>query len=188
MSRQGYILVDSEKELIRLVWKQALVLLSIASSSTPQSIVTESVWKDCATEYANNFTKCFSVTVSSYFHCLVYHYGWFLTQFSGIEYLSNYSIETNIHWIKKNTFTSTNHFGGKNANSCWGQLIEKHLRCQDSFIASLQKKKTVKENWADTVLMDDDEVPQLSVFTFGRLLEKSLLGLEESLFGNPNES
>ena len=161
------------KDLIKLVWKQALVLLTIASSAHPNSLITEEAWMVCAKEYATNFMKCFAVQVSSYMHCFVYHYGYFLVKHCGMEYLSGYSIETNIAWIKKNTFTSTNHFGGKELNACWGQLIEKHLRCQDRFKALLLQKRE-KPNWADNLFQQDTTVQDLSIFTLGRLMEESV--------------
>ena len=46
-----------------------------------------------------------------------------MERYSGIEKLSNYSTEGNIKWIKQMLHSSTTHFGGKEGDLCWCQLL-----------------------------------------------------------------
>ena len=49
-----------------------------------------------AKKFATNYVE---LTTSK--HCFIYHIGYYLEMFSGIERLGNYSVEGNIKWIKK---------------------------------------------------------------------------------------
>lgn len=121
----------------RLMWEQALVLLAWASD--PEAHIDEKTWIHCAKQFAGWFVDMtHKKKVTSYLHCFVYHYGYFLERYGRIEGLANYSIESNMKWMKDRLQRSTNHAGGRNGDmDCWKQLLELHFRSQETMKAKL---------------------------------------------------
>ena len=120
--------------LTRKVWNQAEMLLAIASADRFE--LTADKWKLYATEFATNLVKLYSEKcVTSYLHCFVYHYGYWLEKFGAIEKLGNYSIETNVKWVKDNYARASNHGGGVAGSDSapLAQLLSKHFRMQRTF-------------------------------------------------------
>ena len=134
---------------LKEVWKQALCLLAVASD--PAESTKELDWKNCAKLFAKDFQKlATNSNITSYLHCFVYHIGYYLEKYSGIEKLANYSTEGNIKWIKDSLSSSTAHFGGKNSDHCWAQLLQKHYRSQISFKKTLPQDNRNK-HWSSTL-------------------------------------
>lgn len=133
------------KEKIHLVFQQALYLLSVASSPRPN--ISEQDWLTCSKIFMSNYKEISIGAITSYIHVFVYHCGYFLEQYGGIEKLGNYSIEGTIHYIKKTVTNSTSGFGGRNEdkNHCLSQVLEKNRRQQPLFKKELPQKESTMQ-------------------------------------------
>ena len=133
---------------IKLVFKQALYLLTIASSTDESIILPEEDWIMCAKIFASNFQAISSTNyATSYLHLFVYHLGYFLNEYGCLEKLSNFSIENTIHYIKKTILSSTSKFGGRSEreNNTYSTVLEKNYREQESFKESLPEEENDRQ-------------------------------------------
>ena len=133
----------------KIMWEQALVLLAWASD--PEAEIDEQTWMYCAKQFASWFVDMtHKKKVTSYLHCFVYHYGYFLEQYGRIEGLANYSIESNMKWMKERIQRSTNHAGGRKGDmDCWRQLLQLHFRSQDTMKAKLPQGN--RKTWTSSL-------------------------------------
>ena len=136
------------------IFEQGLILISICCSSNPT--ITESDWLHVAKIFASNWKKM-SLVQTTYLHVFVYHVGYFLEKYSGLEKYANYSIEGIVHYTKKNISSSTNHFGGWSSKNdefnCFKQLLEKNFREQPAFKSALPMYENPKQ-WSCTISSD----------------------------------
>ena len=147
MSRCIHVSKETLKQDIIHMWKLALILLTIASAPKPN--VTEEKWMIMAKQFAKSVEKVnYKHTTTSYLHCFVFHYGYYLQHFGQIEGLGNYSIECNVKWMKTNLRLSTNGQGGRKGDiDCWRQLLQKHFRTQEKFKKDIAKVKESNKSW-----------------------------------------
>lgn len=136
--------------LTHKVWNQANVLLAVASGDKFE--LNAEQWQRYAAEFAENLVTLYSDRcVTSYLHCFVYHYGYWLEKFGGLEKLGNYSVETNVKWMKDNYARASNHGGGRRGTDAapLAQLLSKHFRMQQTFKAALPRES--QKSWTRTL-------------------------------------
>lgn len=90
---------SSKIRILKLLWHQLTCILAIVAESF--AMMTEERWIIGLKNFALEFLKLAAPSdVTSYLHVLVYHVGYFLEQYEGIERFSNYSVEGTIKWLK----------------------------------------------------------------------------------------
>ena len=131
-SRKNKILQRNNNPTVEDVTAKCFPLLRLAMKYKPREheFVREEKWKIDAKEYANLFIQCYgAAAVTPYIHVFVYHLGFYLETYDGVEKFANYPIEGCHLENKRNFQHSTNKFGGKTAtanNNPGVQLLRIH--------------------------------------------------------------
>jgi hypothetical protein len=94
------------------VWElyHPLATLSMQARVT----ITEEEWLDEARPFGQAFCTAYGrKQVTTYMHIFVYHYGFFLQTYHGIEKFANYALEGKHRVTKRTLARATSGFGGK---------------------------------------------------------------------------
>lgn len=88
------------------LWESAFALLTLATQE--RVTITEKEWLDMARPFGKAFVKLYhKEDVFPYLHVMVYHVGYFLSEYNSMEVFSNYGIEGNVSVLKQVTKRST---------------------------------------------------------------------------------
>jgi hypothetical protein len=132
---------------VKLLWKQAWVLLSVLAE--PQFDIKEEWWMEKAKQFAKLFVKRYPAEdITPYIHVLVYHLGFYMETYGNLEIFANYAIEGRHQYNKRMLFNGTNGFGKfQNEKNLPMQQLLRSTR-EDSARSADAKKYRRKETWA----------------------------------------
>lgn len=96
----------------RRVWDLYYPLVSLSMQA--QVNITEKKWLKKARAFGQAFCEAYGrKKVTTYMHIFVYHYGFFLARYKGIEKFANYALEGKHRVTKRYLSQATSGFGGK---------------------------------------------------------------------------
>ena len=134
------------------MWSQMVQLLALASS--PAVTVTEKFWLEKARAFGTLFGKVYAKeAVTSYLHLFVYHLGFFLEKYGGIEMLANYGIE-GMHAVNKRVISRATNGLSRNMVTyqqlAHGYRLERY-KGRDVHDQERKQYKS-KQSWSDALL------------------------------------
>ncbi len=140
---------------IRIVWEQFFELSSLIAQA--RVMITEEEWLTKARRFGEAFLQVYCAEqVTPYIHVLVYHVGFFLEHYHGIEKFANYALEGMIAVTKRNLSSATAGFSQGRQVTAQQQLNvllrkEVHMAkaCTDQPERPLKRPK---RNWAQETI------------------------------------
>jgi hypothetical protein len=121
--------------------------------------ITEQEWKDQAIKFGVAFVTAYSKEdVTTYIHIFVYHFGFFLSTYGGLEKYSNFALESKHAELKRILAHSTSRFSNGDAEAARQQL---HALVRNELHNTIPAPTTTKRrprthkpksNWAAPIL------------------------------------
>jgi hypothetical protein len=144
-------LEDKEKfRSAELVWDSFYPLACLSAQAHVQ--IKEVEWRSKARDFGKAFTNTYSSEdVTTYIHIFVYHYGYFLETYNGIEKFANFALEGKHGTVKRILKNNTSGFSygpGETARQELCALLREEIH-QESRPAPNPSKKT---SWAEAIL------------------------------------
>ena len=124
-------LIRRKSDAIRLKksWRRCFVLLCVAAC--PPEDFSEELWKERAKIFAVDYSACIhGEDVTTYLHVFVYHYGFFIKQYGGLEVFGNYSVEGLVGGVKRNAKSSAPRYGGSHPLATLQAILDRFERME----------------------------------------------------------
>ena len=132
------------------VWKRYHDLVSLSKQA--QVAIEEAEWLEYARSFGTAFMHCFHLEdITSYIHVFMYHLGYFLKKYNGIEKFANFVDESKHRENKTNLFHGTSVFRYGESGAAYQQLCASV--CNEShglfgrLNQSTRKRKRAKDTW-----------------------------------------
>lgn len=143
---------------IKLAWKRCWSLICCAAN--PPEGFTPAVWKTRAQLFASDLTKhIVTEKTTTYLHIFVYHCGYFIGKYHGLEHLSNYATEGTVGEVKKSSMSAAPRHGSNNELATVKVVMERSIRMKPLYwkqAKDLDCSKTWFRNIAAAKDWDDE--------------------------------
>ncbi len=145
----------------KLVWER---FYPLACLSTQAHInISEEEWKAQGRSLGQAFVAAYTQEdVTTYLHIFVYHYGYFLATYDGIEKFANFDLEGKHSVIKRILAHSTSGFSYGPSETA-RQELSALLRAEVHALTAALPPTSTKTSWAEEILPQHPSIQQYVV-------------------------